>query len=373
MRFTISKLAALASLASLTGLTDADLATECMDAGGFTEVTLSSPNDAIESVLIGTTCPPENVMFNAPSSINYIISPTEVGSSAKIFTKPANLVTPSLVGGILQFIWKTDLPATTSAGAGIIVMLPRDQLRSVTVSGSSDVIAIEDGFTSLSSILVSGDSTSNIIKVVTTSTTQLLNYTDTSFSTSATIEAIDIILVITGTFNNVAVKGTVSNVLLSGVSGTVLVEGTVTNAVASGVSNALSVNGNGCDGFSESGVLNTCNSSTTTVMVASTQPFTSTQPCTSSTQNDVCTSEFSSSQSSCRCVTPSAPTDSAPTGSAPTGSAPTDSAPTGSPTSAAARMNRGLVAMIGGVAGLMAFLLFRRLRVYILPESAHDE
>jgi hypothetical protein len=128
MLFTISKLFALVSLASLTGLAYADLATECMDAGGFTEVTLSSPNDVIESVLVSATCPSENAVFKTPSSINFIISPTEAGTSAKIYTNSANLVTPSLAGGTLQFLWKTGLPATQTS-AGIILKIPRDQLQ----------------------------------------------------------------------------------------------------------------------------------------------------------------------------------------------------------------------------------------------------
>jgi hypothetical protein len=199
-------------------------------------------------------------------------------------------VTPFSVGSTVQLLWETDLPATTTS-AGIIVMIPRDQLNSVTASGDGDIVTIEDGFTSLSSILVFG--ASNIIEAVTSSTTQLLTYTDGGLSTSAIIEAIDVGLLITGTSNNVKVKGTVSNVRLTGVSAAVLVEGDVTNIVADGVSNALSINGNGCDGFpAGTGVENTCSSSTTTVMV------TRTQACTSSTQNSVCTSEFSSSGSS---------------------------------------------------------------------------
>jgi hypothetical protein len=121
----------------------------------------------------------------------------------------------------------------------------------------------------------------------------------------------------------------------------VLVEGDVTSIVASGVSNALSINGNGCDGFpAGTGVENTCSSSTSTVMV------TSTQACTSSTQSSVCTSEFSSSGSSttksCSCV-----------------GVPSGDSPTKAPTSAAgARIDRVLVAMVSGVMGMMAFLLF---------------
>jgi hypothetical protein len=337
MRFTISKLATLTSLASLTGLAYADLATDCMDAGGFTEVTLSSPNDVIESVLTSTTCPSENAVFNTPKSINLIISPTEAGTSAKIFTNSANLVTPSLAGGTLQFLWKTDLPATQTS-AGILLFLPRDQLTSVTAGGTGDVVTIEDGFTSLGSIFVSG--VSNIMEAVTSSTTQPLTYTDSGTSNSATIEAVDVSLVITGVANNAEVKGAVSNVVMSGVRGTVLVEGDVTKVEANGVNNAISINGNnGCAGFPTgggSGVSDTCNTSTQTVAVSGTQS------CTSSTQNAVCTSKYSSSGSStsrsCNCDTPGG-------------------GGSGGGGSAAAGMDHVLVAMVSSVTALMSFLL----------------
>jgi hypothetical protein len=333
MRFTVSsKLAALASMASLTGLAYADLATDCINAGGFTEVALSSPNDVIESVLVSATCPPENAVFNTPSSINLVISPTEAGSSAKIYTNSANLVTPTLAGGTLQFIWKTGLPPTQTS-AGIILMIPRDQLTSVTADGTGDVVTIVDGFTSLSSIYISG--VSNIIEAVTTSTTQLLTYTDSGISNSATIEAIDISLVITGETNSAEVKGAVSNVELSGINGFVLVEGDVTKVIANGINNLISVNGNyGCAGFPAGdgfGISDTCSTSTRTVMVSGTQS------CTSSTQNSVCTSMYNSSGSStsrsCSCVTPSGGD------------------------SAAAHMDRVPVAIFSGVMGLISCLL----------------
>jgi hypothetical protein len=337
MRFTISKLATLSSLASLTGLAYADLATDCLGAGGFTEVTLASPNDVIESVLTLATCPSENAVFNTPKSINLIISPTEAGTTAKIYTNSANLVTPSLAGGTLQFLWKTGLPATQTS-AGILVMIPSDQLTSVTAGGSGDVVTIEDGFTSLSSIYVSGGR--NIIEAVTSSTTQLLTYTDTGISNSATIEAVDASLVITGTNNNAKIKGAVSNVVMSGIRGTVLVEGDVTKIVANGISNAISVNGNnGCAGFPAGGgvgISDTCSTSTQTVAVSGTQS------CTSSTQNAVCTSKYSSSGSStiqgCTCETP-------------------DDGGSDGGGSAAGRMDGVVLAMVSGVTALMSFLL----------------
>jgi hypothetical protein len=344
MRFTISKLAALASLVSLTGLAYADLATDCMNAGGFTEVTLSSPNEVIESVLVSATCPPENAVFDTPSSINVIISPTEADTSAKIYTNSANLVTPSLAGGTLQFLWKTGLSATQASTAGIIVYIPRDQLTSVTASGTGDFVTIEDGFTSLSSINASG--VSNIIEAVTSSTTQLVTYTDTGTSNIATIEAIDVSLVIDGVKNIAEVKGAVSNVVLSGINGFVLVEGDVTNVVANGINNRISVNGNnGCAGFpagAGSGMSDACRISTRTVMVSGTQS------CTSNTQNSVCTSMYSSSGSSasrsCQCTGFASPT---------IGGVKVDGGG-----SAAARMDRVLVAMVSSVTGLMPFLLF---------------
>jgi hypothetical protein len=343
MRFTISKLASLASLASLTGLAYADLATDCLDAGGFTEVTLSSPNDVIESVLTSATCPSENAVLNAPRSINFIISPTEAGTTAKIFTNSANLVTPSLAGGTLQFLWKTDLLATETS-AGIILKIPRDQLTSVTTGGTGDVVTIEDGFTSLSSIYVSG--VLNIIEAVTSSTTQPLTYTDSGISNSATIEAIDVSLVITGTNNNAKIKGAVSNVVMSGTRGTVLVEGDVTKVVANGILNSISINGNnGCAGFPAdggSGISDTCSNSTQTVAVSGTQS------CTSSTQNSVCTSKFSSSgsstSSSCTCDTP--------------GGGGSGGGGSGSGGSAAARMDGVVVAMVSGVTAVVSYLLF---------------
>jgi hypothetical protein len=336
MRFTISKLSALASMASLTGLVYADLATDCMNAGGFTEVTLSSPNDVIESVFVSANCPSENAVFNTPSSINLIISPTEAGTSAKIYTNSANRVTPSLFGGNLQFIWKTGV----ASAAGILLFIPRDQLTSVIVDGSGDVVTIEDGFTSLSSIDAFG--VSNIIEVVTSSTTQLLTYTDSGTSNSATIEAIDVSLVIDGVTNSVKVKGAVSNVVLSGINGFVLVEGDVTKVVADGINNLISVNGsNGCAGFPAgggSGISDTCSTSTITVMASGTQS------CTSSTQNSVCTSTYTSSGGSslqgCSCV--SSGSDVKVDGGG----------------SAAARVDRVLIAMVCGMTGLMSFLLF---------------
>jgi hypothetical protein len=172
------------------------------------------------------------------------------------------------------------------------------------MSGTGDVVTIEDGFTSLSSIYVSGDS--NIIEAVTSSTTQLLTYTDSGASNSATIEAIDVSLVITGETNNVDVKGAVSNVVLSGVGGTVLVEGDVAEVVANGINNLILVNGNnGCAGFPAgggSGISDTCSTSIRPVMVSGTQS------CTSTAQIYECTSIFRDSGSStlqgCTCGTP---------------------------------------------------------------------
>ena len=332
-RFTISKLVTLASLASLTGLAHANQATDCMDAGGFIEVILSSPNEVIESVLVSATCPSENAVFNAPTSINLIISPTEAGTTAKIYTNSANLVTPSLAGGTLQFLWKTGLPATQTS-AGILVMIPSDQLTSVTVQGVDNDVTIENGFTSLGSIDVSG--VRNIIEAVTSSTTQPLTVSASGISNSATIEAVDVSLVISGTTNNAKIKGAVSNVEMSGSRGTVLVEGAVTGILANGISNAISVNGNnGCAGFPASGgggISGTCSTSTQTVAVSGTQS------CTSSAQSSVCTSKYSSSGSStsrsCNCETP------------------------GGGGSAAARMDGVLVAMVSGVTTLVSYLLF---------------
>jgi hypothetical protein len=118
----------------------------------------------------------------------------------------------------------------------------------------------------------------------------------------------------------------------------VLVEGEVTNIVSDGTSNALLINGNGCDGIpAGTGVDSTCSSSTATVMV------TSTQACTSSAQNSLCTNVFSTfddvSDKTCQCDT-------------------STMAPTAASTSAAARMDRVLVAIVSSVTGLMAFLLF---------------
>jgi hypothetical protein len=339
MRLTISKLAALCSLASLTGLAYADLATDCLGAGGFTEVTLSNPNAVIESVLLFPSCPTENIVFNAPTSINYIISPTEAGTTAKIYTNSANLVTPSLAGGTLQFTWKTDLPATQTS-AGFILKIPRDQLTSLTISGSTNLVKIEDGFTSLSSIVVLGSN--NVIKAVTSSTTQPLVYKALGSSNSGAIEAVDVSLQILGSNNIVEIKGAVSNVDMSGSSTNVLVEGDVTKVVANGSNNAISVNGNnGCDGFPAGGgggASSTCSTSTKTVVVSGTQS------CTSST---VFTSNYSST---CTAI-------AAGGGSITIGGGITIGGVTYSGGSSTARMDRVLVAMVSGVTALMSYLL----------------
>jgi hypothetical protein len=254
----------------------------------------------------------------------FIISPTEVGTSPKIYTNPANILTPSLVNSTISFSWKTDLTDNITS-AGIIMMIPSDQLLTVTTGGIGNVVSIADGFTSLSSIR-DQDGTDNVIEAVTSSTTELRVYNTWSTNTRATIEAsANVALAFGGIVGIMKVKGNVTSGQLAGTAGVLQVEGNLTNVFVManlGISFDIRVNGNGCDGFSDFSGTSKCSTTTATVMVT-------TQSCTSSAGPSECTSAVASGSTECSCSS--------------------------APTSAAARMDHVLAAMVSGVTGLMAF------------------
>jgi len=134
--------AALATLGSTAKAAD--------DNSSFAEIT-GSIGQSVTDIVLGPECVNVNAI-NVPNTM-FTIEPAD---TVTVSSSPANLVTVSNDGEIMELEWNTDV-TSTDGGRGVIIGIPAGQLKSVTV-GSASSAQIMDGFTDVSSLDVYGAS-----------------------------------------------------------------------------------------------------------------------------------------------------------------------------------------------------------------------